>query len=216
MSDPTYSTYQNESSGANEVNALRFMMRRYLASMRTATLCKVLAVTNAGGVTPVGTLDLQPLVQQMDGDGNVVDLPILYGVPYSRLQGGTDAVILDPKVGDLGVVVFGDRDLSAAIASKDKAPPGSNRRNSLSDAMWIGGYLNGAPTQYVRFSTTGIEMISPTKVTIKAPLITLDGPVTATSTVTAATQVTAAGIGLTTHKHVGVTTGGGTSGVPVP
>jgi len=216
MTEPTNSTYQNEVSSANEVNALRFMMRRYLASMRTATLCKVLAVTNAGGVSPVGTLDVQPLIQQMDGDGNVVDLPILYGVPYSRLQGGADAIILDPKVGDLGVVVFGDRDLSAVIASKDKAPPGSNRRNSLSDAMWVGGFLNGTPTQYVRFSTAGMELVSPTKVTVKAPAITLDGPVTATSTITAATEVTAAGIGLTSHKHIGVTTGGGTSGTPVP
>jgi hypothetical protein len=164
----------------------------------------------------VGTLDLQPLVQQMDGDGNVVDLPILYGVPYSRLQGGTDAVILDPKVGDLGVVVFGDRDLSAAIASKDKAPPGSNRRNSLSDAMWIGGYLNGAPTQYVRFSTAGIEMVSPTHVTLKAPTITLDGAVIGTGNITTPTgDVIAGTITLKTHRTSGVTTGGGISGGPV-
>lgn len=204
-------------------------------SVRTASIVKVLAVTNTGGVSPVGTVDIKPLVQQTDGKGNVVALPPVYGVPYMRIQGGTDAIILDPKVGDLGIALFGDRDLSTVVATRDMSPPGSSRRNSLADALYIGGLLNGAPVQYVRFSAEGIELVSPTKVHIQAPNIQadasvqfkvvspdiqLDGAVHVTgaqtndSTIVANGEVTGNGKQLSTHKHTGVTTGGGVSGPP--
>lgn len=207
-----------------------------MGSVRTATIVKVLSVTNDGDVSPVGTVDVQPLVQQVDGVGNVVDLPPIYGVPYLRVQGGTDAVILDPKVGDLGIAVFGDRDLSAVISNKAKSPPGSARKHHLSDGMYIGGLLNGTPAQYVRFSTEGIDLVSPTKVRIQAPNIEADastqfkvvspdiqlqgavhvtGAQTNDSTIVADGDVTGQGTSLHTHVHSGVQPGTGSSGPPV-
>jgi phage baseplate assembly protein gpV len=59
-------------------------------------------------------------------------------------------------------------------------------------------------------------------VTVGAPAIELDGAVHITGAVTGdATAifqgaVTGAGIGLSTHKHLGVTAGGATSGGPTP
>lgn len=49
---------------------------------------------------------------------------------------------------------------------------------------------------------------------IKTPTLALDGDMTCTGTITAAVEVEAAGISLTTHKHGGVQTGGGQTGLP--
>lgn len=46
--------------------------------------------------------------------------------------------------------------------------------------------------------------------------LAIQGDVTVTGTIDADGQITSGGIGLTSHKHGGVQTGGGTSGVPVP
>lgn len=52
--------------------------------------------------------------------------------------------------------------------------------------------------------------------TIQAETIVLDGDVQVTGTLDADGEITSGTIPLTTHKHTGVTTGGGTSGTPVP
>ena len=227
MSDPQ--SFRSLALQGSQYNASHFQIMQLLAKVRTATIVQVLAVTNSGDVSPVGTVDVQPLVQQVDGVGTVTDMPPVYGVPYLRVQGGTNAVILDPQVGDLGIALFADRDVSAVASTKAKAPPGSARKHHLSDAMYLGGLLNGTPAQYVQFQTSGITVHSPNFVTIKAPNIKLDGIVEITgattadstvhvkgaqtndSTIVASGDVTGSGTSLHTHEHSGVTTGGGTS-----
>jgi len=207
MPDKTLNGFRDSSTGASQFSALKFVIRRYLGKVRTATIVKVLAVTNDGGVSPVGLVDIQPLVEQTDGAGNVTALPPIYGVPYMRIQGGTDAVILDPKIGDLGIALFGDRDLSVVKSTKDTGPPGSSRRNSLADALYIGGLLNGTPVQYVQFESSGITVKSPTKVTIEAPTVAVQGDMTVSGTVVTQSTITASGevksgsIGLQAHHH---------------
>lgn len=200
-------------SSFNEKTRIQFLIEAFLASVRTATLVKLVAVSNSGGVQPVGTVDVQPLVNQTDGAGNITALPVIYGMPYLRLQGGTNAVILDPQVGDIGIAVFGDRDLSAVISTKAQAVPGSRRRHSLADGLYVGGVLNGTPQQYVQFTSTGITVFSPQTVTIQAPNVKvqgnlevtgttqLDQAVTANSTITASGEVKSGSIGLQSHHH---------------
>jgi len=235
MSDSN--TYARLVAGATQFDVLRFFFRQQLAKVRVTTVVKVLAVTNDGDVSAVGFVDVQPLVQQVDGIGNTVNLPPIYNVPYLRIQGGTNAVILDPQVGDLGIAVFADRDISSVKSTKAIAAPGSNRRNDLADALYLGGILNGVPQQFLRFSADGIEAVSPTKIRFQAPNIEADastqfkvvsddiqlqGPVHITgaqtndSTIDAVDEITGKGVHLSTHTQSGVTTGGGTSGPPVP
>ena len=172
-------------------------------------------MTNAGGVAPVGSVDVLPLVRQVTPDGDGVSHGTVYGLPYMRMQGGANAVILDPQVGDIGIAVFSSRDISAVKATKAEALPGSARTFDYADGLYIGGVLNGTPTQYVRFATDGVTVLSPTKITLEAPAIELKGPVTATSTGAFAGDVTAAGKSVSTHKHGGVTVGAGQTGTPV-
>ena len=49
---------------------------------------------------------------------------------------------------------------------------------------------------------------------ITAPTVTITGDVTVTGTITATGEITGNSIPLSTHKHLNVTTGTGTSGLP--
>lgn len=210
-------TYGNQTltTGADDYNALLFVIRQQLMKLQTVTLVRVVKVTNSGGVSPVGTVDVQPLVNQMSGNRQATPHGIIANVPYMRLQGGTDAVILDPKVGDIGMCGFASRDISAVKTAQGPANPGSFRTFDWADALYFGGFLNGAPTQYVRFEAGGIHVVSPTAITLQAPEITLDGHVHATGTVDADTDVTADGVSLHDHVHSGVKAGSDNSGPPV-
>lgn len=161
-------------SGGSPFNENLFLIRQVLAGISTAKLVQIVAVTNAGGVSPVGFVDVLPLVNQLDGNNNAVPHGVVHNLPYFRLQGGTDAVILDPKVGDIGAAIFSDRDISAVKSSKAQANPGSKRQFDMADGLYIGGYLNGVPQQYVRFSGAGISVVSPSKITLRAPLVEVD------------------------------------------
>lgn len=169
-----YAGQAQAGEGVGEYGALMFLISQALARLSTATLVRVVSVTNAGGVEPVGFVDVQPLVNQLDGAGNAVPHAVLHQLPYFRLQGGTDAVILDPKVGDVGIAVFASRDISAVKSSKGQANPGSWRSHDMADGLYVGGLLNGTPVQYVQFTAGGINVVSPSKVTIQAPNIELN------------------------------------------
>lgn len=206
---------QKPSDTASDYSTLLFVIQQALLRVQTATPVRVVAVTNSGDLSPVGTVDVVPLVNQVAGDGSAVYHRTIHKVPYSRMQGGANAIVMDPQVGDIGVCVFASRDISVVKTSKDVANPGSARIFDYADGIYIGGILNGAPTQVVQFSTAGIHLLSPVKVTIEAPAIELKGDVTATNTIVATGDVTGAGTSLHTHQHTGVTPGGGNTGPPL-
>lgn len=238
-----YNPFQSPDSASSEFNAISFLVQSLMSGMATATLVQVKGVTNAGGVAPAGFVDIQPMVHQVDAIGTAVPHGTIYRCPYQRIQGGANAVIIDPEVGDIGVAVFADRDISSATANKSPSNPGSGRRFDFADGLYLGGFLNAAPTQYVQFSAAGIKVHSPTLVrleapdiqlsaatveivattstTVTTPTLTVNGNVTATGTVlapnvSATTQLLAAGkdVGPThTHDHGTMTASGHTGTV---
>lgn len=167
---------------ADQYSTIQFIVQQLTQGMATATLVRVMVCTNDGGVVPVGTVDVQLLVDQVTGDGETVPHGTVFKAPYSRLQGGTFAVILDPQPGDIGVCVFASRDISAVKSDPEAArnrtpiagaPPGSKRTFSLSDALYVGAVLNPTPTQYVQINADGIRIVSPVRVRIEAPTVEL-------------------------------------------
>lgn len=137
-----------------------FIIRQMLARMNTMKVVKVIAVHNTGGVAQAGTVDVQPLVSQIDGNNNATPHGTVPGVQYFRLQGGPNAIICDPVVGDVGYVIVSDRDITN-IKNGQSSPvtPGSFRRNDLADGIYVGGILNNKPTQYIQFTSTGINVV---------------------------------------------------------
>lgn len=138
-----------------EYNRWRQLFESNLARLSTSLPVRVDAV-QPGGIGPVGLVDITVLVSQVTGDGRTVPGVSVPNVPYSRLQGGSNAVIIDPQPGDIGMALFCSRDISAVKNARDAAPPGSARMYDPSDAVYLGGILNGAPTQYIQFTEGGI------------------------------------------------------------
>lgn len=202
MIEQGYKGEQDPNSGAGMFNAVSFIAEQILSKVNVATLVEVVSVTNAGTLAPVGFVDVKPLINQVDGFGNAIEHVTVFKVPYMRLQGGANAVIIDPQVGDIGIAVFADRDISTVKITKTKANPNSARRFSKADGLYLGGVLNGTPTQYVIFGTSGVKIVSPTAIEFDAPSIKLNG------------------VEFTTHTHTvaGVQAGGSTlpTSVPVP
>lgn len=139
----------------SEQNGLNFAIQQAMLKLQTALPVRVMAVRNAG-LAPVGQVDIQVLVDMVDGQGNTVQHGAISNVPYFRLQGGTNAVIVDPSPGDIGMACFCSRDISAVKSVKDAAPPGSWRSHDFSDALYLGGFLNGTPTSYIQITDVGI------------------------------------------------------------
>jgi hypothetical protein len=188
MSEAT--SQQTASDSATEFSTLQFIIASYVAQMATSTLVRVLTCTNSGGLSPWGMVDVQPVVTQLAGDNTAVQHQRLFRLPYCRIQGGANAVIIDPEVGDLGVAIFASRDISAlkkqeavdqvASGAIRGVPPASDRQFSMADGLYLGGVLNGVPTQFVRFSSGGIELVSPTKIRLAAPTVEISAPTTFT------------------------------------
>lgn len=200
---------------ASDVGRLQFVIRAALSGLRTAMPVRVEAVTNDGGLSPIGTVDVQPLVSSVDGDEGTWEMPLISNVPYMRIQGGTNGIIIDPVIGDIGIATTCDRDISTVKNTSDIAAPGSVRKHDMSDIVYLMTIIGAAPTQYIEFNTAGITIHSPTAIIINAPAINSNGTWNHTGTITSSGDVTGVGTSLHTHKHGGVQTGGGQTGTPV-
>lgn len=131
-----------------------------ISKVNTATLVMVKRVYE-GGIGDVGFVDVLPLVTQITASGASIPNSNLYKLPYFRLQGGSNAVVIDPQVGDLGLAVFASRDISRVKRTKQESAPTTRRKYNMADGLYIGGFLNGTPTQYIHFlEGGGIKAVS--------------------------------------------------------
>jgi hypothetical protein len=138
----------------SEYNKISFLVQQALALVRTSTLVKVVAVTNTSDVSPIGTVDVLPLVNMTDGAGVSYEHITVHKLPYCRVQGGKSAVICDPCVNDIGVAVFADRDISVVKKTQDQSNPGSWRKHDFADGMYLFTAVSSVtPTQFVQFVT---------------------------------------------------------------
>jgi len=144
---------QDPSDSAGEYNLLTFIIRQQLALISTVKIVKVKAVDTAAK-----TVDVQPLVNQLDGENNATSHGVIFGAPYIIWQYGKNAVLADPVVDDIGIMLCADRDISSVKATKAAAPPGSLRQMDAADGIYLGGLLNGDPEQWVKFTNTGMEL----------------------------------------------------------
>lgn len=175
---------------AGSFNAERLRILNMMSKLATCQPVEVMAVHPPGGVAPVGFVDVRPMIGQKSADGTITPHGIIPNVPYWRLQGGTNAVVIDPQVGDIGIGHFSSRDLTSVKKARAAAAPGSDRLYDMSDCMYSGGVLNGAPTQYILFDQTGITVISPTALKVNAPAVIVQAN-TADVTATVEASITA-------------------------
>lgn len=158
--------YQPPSSNTSDAEAFAFNFHRLLSSKFFVELVKVTAIH---GQAPNLTVDVLPLLTQVDPTGAMIETSVIYGAPVFRLQRGASAVIMDPSPGDIGLALICDGDTTVVRANREPSVPGGRRRHSRSDAVYLGGVLNGQPTEYVQFLGNEIKVITPGNLTVSAP-----------------------------------------------
>jgi hypothetical protein len=158
------------SDGTNDFNTMDFVARRVLAGAVIATLVQVKAVNG-------NTVNAQPLVNQVDGLGNATPHGIINNLRWIQLQGGPCAILIPPVVGDIGLAVFADRDISSVVANKGQANPGSWRRNDYADGVYVTciSGINETPSESIELTSAGINITTPGGFSITSPDVTTSG-----------------------------------------
>jgi hypothetical protein len=146
---------QDFSDGAGHFNSMSFLVDQKISRLNSMKPVKIVAVHGgiANGSKNTGTVDVQPLVNQLDGQGNSVPHGIIYGLPWGRSISGGWGVISDPVVGDTGVIVVSDRDMSSLVSNSGaQSNPGSYRQYDLADSIYMGGFLQSNFAQGIIFN----------------------------------------------------------------
>lgn len=157
MPDNAYPGFARLPNTGDDYTELEFVVSQLAGRMATSQPVIVRAVGN-------GTVDVQPTVNQIDGDGNATPHGIIHNVPVLMARGGTNGFIVDPVVGDIGLAVMASHDISSVKANRAPSNPGSRRRFDWADATYVPGMLGTALLQFVRVAGGGI--------TLEAPMVT--------------------------------------------
>lgn len=153
-----------------------------MANINTGELVEVMEV-EATGLNPVGFVSVRPLTLRTNADNDNVSLGIIHNVPYFRLQGGVNAVICDPVVGDIGFCGFCSRDTSLVKRSRGQAATNVYRASDISDAVFFGGWSALTPQQYIFFDGDEIKIKANSKIILDAPEVVATGKITATGVI---------------------------------
>jgi len=176
--------------GATEIKAI---IESLIGKRHTITLVEVVKVYDSDDLAAVGFVDIKPMVQMIDGANNVYERGVITKAPYFRLQGGGNALIVNPKSGDIGLAAFCERDISMVKRTRKSAAPNTRRQFSLNDAVYFGGFLNGVPSQYIQFLESGINIKSTGNININGVNISPSGIITLSNGVVLDTHVHAQG-----------------------
>ncbi|EFB6885923.1 phage baseplate protein [Escherichia coli] len=133
-------------------------------------------VQEVRGEAPDLVVDVLPLLTRTDRTGKMISNSVLYDLPVWRLQRGNSAVIMDPVAGDIGLIAICDKDISLVRKNRKESVPGSKRRHSKSDAIYLGGVLNISPTQFIEFADGAINITTPNPLNIKCSSLNIDAP----------------------------------------
>ena len=139
------------------LTAMAFIARQIHEAGWTATVVQVMAVYGGGPSAGPPLVDVQPLVNQINGHGQPTSQCSISKIPCGRIQTGTAAIVCDPQVGDIGLAIFADHDITSVIATGKQSNPGSWRRFDPSDGIYVITLIGAAPSSVsVTLSESGI------------------------------------------------------------
>lgn len=165
-------------------NAMSFLIQQIIReNVNTAEVVIVESVDAGGPGAATGHVDVKPLVCQTDAYNNTLKPATLFRLPYSRIQGGIAALVIDPVPGDIGIALFAKRDSSGVKqGATDPVQPASFRTFDQADGFYIGGFLNRGPEAWLCIDPTSGEIELRTKIA-NARIISDTGDIRVTATV---------------------------------
>lgn len=160
----------------DDFNGMIYIINSVISNkVNTIELVKVVAVNGS-------KVDVIPALDKVDVNGDRVPSSIIYSVNIFRHQSGENAVIVNPEIGDIGLLLICKHDIS----NFDAGLVIDNSEFNYGDGVYLGGVLgfNKQPTQFIEFSNNGINITSPSNLTINAQSATIN-----------ATEVNLGGVG---------------------
>jgi hypothetical protein len=163
---------------------------------------------------------------QRDNQTQYMDLPAVENVPACLPHSAAAGlfVTVPVRVGDSCLLIFAQRAIDNFVQYGGIQNPmtGENpalsepRHHSLTDAIFIPNILT-VPHAIENWADDAIVVrnaAGTVKLAVKSDAVYITGDVHVTGNITATQEITAGTIPLSTHKHTGVQTGGGTTGGP--
>ncbi|MBF5091274.1 hypothetical protein F1640_14895 [Novosphingobium sp. NBM11] len=161
----------------NDASQTAFIVRQIMNGMATSAPVKVMAVHSGDSGY---TVDVQVMVNQIDGKGNGIPHGTIHGLPVKTLRAGTCEIRIKPRVGDKGVVSFCHSDISVVKKTGAIGNPGSRRKFDWSDGIYLGSFhADGEATSVIEIGDDDNVLIkSPTVALQASDLVDIAGPVT--------------------------------------
>lgn len=209
---------KNPADDGTLAGTLRTAFRKLMQGVDGMLPARVLAYDRERNVATV-----QPLVAVLTTAGQAVPRAQVAEVPVVALGGGGFVMHFPLRAGDLGWIEASDRDISLFTQALAEAPPNTHRLHNFADGRFIPDSFRQFEAGAVGSDAMAIQSLdgsvrvelSPGRLLLVAPDVTVDTPMASfTGDVTVAGEATIGGIDFSTHKHLGVTPGTGTSGVP--
>lgn len=175
------------------------------------------------------TVSAQPAVQGFElnqqGEKKFINYPILEDVPIVFPSGGNFSITFPIKKGDEVLVIFSARCIDFWWESGKIQNSIESRMNDLSDCFAI-PCLKSLPNVIPNIAENAVQIRSNSgssyvqigeddKITIVSEAgVFVEGDLNVSGSINSDGEITAGSIPLSTHKHLGVTPGSGTSGEP--
>jgi hypothetical protein len=190
---------------------------------KTAYLCKVVAVSEVKKEGRImTTVDIEPLVTQLSTDSKPIPHDIIYNVVCKDFSAGDVAIIIKPKLDDVGIALICHDDISGVKRGLgSKSPPISLRHNSHSDSVYLGAVMKKEPKTYIIIEDDKVTVRSKSvlfeseSVKITGNLLVM-GDIESKGTVKAAVDMVIGIFRFLTHGHGGVMSGSSKTTPPVP
>lgn len=157
-------------------NANNQQIASNIQKINTVFLAKIISVSTKG-TEGTKTVTAQPLICQIDANGNALPSPKLVEIPHYRVQAGTGAFVINPHVGDIGVFVCAKRDISKIKNGvNDPQTPASFRSFDLADSIMIATIHTGTASTYVYIDPDNgtIEIKAPTSLIVNTESATIN------------------------------------------
>ena len=157
-------------------NANNQQIASNIQKINTVFLAKIISVSTKG-TEGTKTVTAQPLICQIDANGNALPSPKLVEIPHYRVQAGTGAFVINPHVGDIGVFVCAKRDISKIKNGvNDPQTPASFRSFDLADSIMIATIHTETASTYIYIDPDNgtIEIKAPTSLTVNTATATIN------------------------------------------
>ncbi len=199
------------------VEAIDKAMKQRIGEIRTGMPGEIISF-DAG--TCMATV--KPSLQYHTADGDILDYPLIIGVPVFMPHAGNAQITYPVKVGDSCWIAFAERSLDEWLGKSD-SDNHDPRQYDLTDAVCFVGMRKvqsiSADNVEIINGPTSISLTPDQKINIVGDVnikgnIICSGTSKMSGNITCDGDVIASGISLTDHTHGGVETGGGNTSGP--